>query len=106
MRISESRADRKPETATFDAREARRRFTEILDAAETKGGACIIRRAGHEVAAVVPVERFRQWEHQRQELFGLIDRVRRRTKRVPEKLLQAAIKDAVKEVRSRRRKRP
>ncbi len=54
---------------TMPAFEARRQFGKLLDDVAQKGDRIVVERNGREVAAVVPIWLYRQFERERQEFF-------------------------------------
>jgi len=81
---------------SIGAVEARRHLGELLERAYHLGEVFIVERAGRQMAALVPVEVYQQWQEQRQTFFARIDRVQRRTRRAPARELKADIAAAVK----------
>ncbi len=55
--------------------QARKDLARIIDEVRYKGENYIIVRHGQPAAAVVPIEVFRQWEKEREELFATIRRI-------------------------------
>ena len=51
------------------ASEARRNFGKILREVETERGQFVVERNGEPVAAVVPVDLYRQWQRRREAFF-------------------------------------
>jgi len=54
--------------------EARKQLARIVDDVKYAGDYYIIVRHGQPAAAIVPMEVYRQWKRERQELFGIIRR--------------------------------
>ncbi|MCL4264814.1 MAG: type II toxin-antitoxin system prevent-host-death family antitoxin [Anaerolineae bacterium] len=54
---------------------ARQKFGNIVESVQYGGEAFVISRNGKPVAAVVPVRVLEQYQREREELFGLIERV-------------------------------
>ena len=52
--------------------EARRRFGQLLQDVATKGDSVVVERHGEPVAAVVPIELYRQWKQERNRFFAAI----------------------------------
>jgi len=80
---------------TINAVAARQRLGQLLEETYYRGSAFIIERAGRPMAAVVPVEQYRQWQQRRADFFAMIDQVQQRTREVPSEELEAAIAEAV-----------
>jgi len=52
--------------------EARKQLARIVDEVKYRGESYVIVRHGEAAAAVVPMEAYRRWEKEREELFDLI----------------------------------
>lgn len=52
--------------------EARKQLARIVEGVRYKGESYVIIRHGQPAAAVVPVDVYRQWKQEREELFGVI----------------------------------
>jgi prevent-host-death family protein len=70
--------------------EARQNFSEMVEQVQYQGSTYIIRRHGKPVAAVVPLEVYQNWKHQRKEFFALIRDIQRRADLEPEEAEQLA----------------
>jgi prevent-host-death family protein len=83
---------------TVPAFEARRALGKLLDEVLIHGERVLIERHGHPVAALVPVEVYRQWQRERQAFF---DEVRSASERanLSEGEATALAAEAVKAVR-------
>ncbi len=79
----------------ISAMTARRNLGQILEKAFYKGDSFIIERAGKPMAAVVPIEQYRQWQRERDQIFAMIDEVQQRTRQIPVEELEADIEAAV-----------
>ena len=55
--------------------EARKQLADIVDGVTYKGDHYVIVRHGQEAAAVVPIEVYRRWKAEREELFAVIREV-------------------------------
>ena len=55
--------------------EARKQLARIIDAVKYEGDNYVIVRHGQPAAAIVPMEVYRQWKRERQELFDVIRRI-------------------------------
>ncbi len=80
---------------TISATEARRNLGRLLDQAHDRGDVFIIQRATKPMAALVPLEQYRQWQLRREQTFALIDQVQERTRQVPVAELEETIAEAV-----------
>jgi prevent-host-death family protein len=79
----------------ISAMTARRNLGQILEKAFYKGDSFIIERAGKPMAAVIPIEQYRHWQRERDQIFAMIDEVQQRTRQVPVEELEADIEAAV-----------
>jgi len=88
--------------------EARKRFGQLLEEVYHRGDEVVLERAGKPMAVMVPIHSYEQWQAQRQaamdRLFSLIDANQEHNKDVPFEVIQAAVDEAVREVRAARRK--
>lgn len=75
---------------------------ELLNEVYYRGDEVVIERAGKAMAVLVPVSRYEQYLKERQERFKILDRIKARTKKIPAKVLDATIDEAVRAVRARR----
>lgn len=57
---------------TYSLTEARKEFSRIVKDVQYRGDSYIISRHGEEAAAVVPIEVYKEWKRQRDELFQMI----------------------------------
>ncbi len=80
---------------TINAVTAQKNFSQVLDEAYYRGGTFIIERGGRPMAAVVPIEQYRQWQVRREQFFAMIEQVQERTRQVPVAELEEAIAEAV-----------
>lgn len=80
---------------TISAMTARKRLGQLLEEAYYRGNVFIIERAGRPMAAVVPLEQYRQWQQRRADFFAMIAQVQERTRQVPPEELEAALAEAV-----------
>ena len=67
-----------------------------------RGDEVVIERAGKAMAVLVPVSRYEQFHRERQERFKILDRIKAKTRKVPTRVLDAAIAEAVRAARARR----
>ncbi len=79
--------------------EARRSFGKLIQDVLVRGDQYVIERHGEAVAAVVPIEVYRQWQHRRQAFF---DQVRQSAEQANllESQAEALADEAVQAVRS------
>lgn len=74
---------------------ARQNLGQMLEEAYYQGNSFIIERASRPMAAVIPIEQYRQWQMRREQFFALIDQVQERTRQAPVTELAEAITAAV-----------
>jgi prevent-host-death family protein len=79
--------------------EARRSFGKLIQDVLTRGDQFVIERHGEAVAAVVPIEVYRQWQRRRQAFFDHMRQVSEQAN-VPEEEAEALAAEAVQAVRS------
>lgn len=84
--------------AAFDAR---RQFGKLLNDVSARGDNFVVERHGEPVAAVVPIEVYRQWKRQRDEFFANMQAIAERVD-LPEDEAMALANEAVHAVRSQR----
>ena len=70
-----------------------------------KGDQYVIERAGRPMAAVVPVWQLEEWCGRRERLFGMIEEVWQRNKKMKPEVITREVTSAVKAVRNAARKR-
>ena len=75
---------------------------QLLDEVYYRGDEVVIERAGKAMAVLVPVSRYEQFHRERQERFKILDRIKAKTRKVPARILDAAIAEAVRAARARR----
>lgn len=78
-----------------NAMEARRNLGRLLDKVCDRGDVFVIQRGTKPMAALVPLEQYRQWQLRREQTFALIDQAQERTRQVPVVELEEAIAEAV-----------
>ena len=74
----------------------------LLDEVYYRGDEVVIERAGRAMAVLVPVGRYEQYQRERQGRFRVLDRIKARTRKIPAKVLDATIAEAVRAARARR----
>jgi prevent-host-death family protein len=89
---------------TLSAMEARKHFGEILEAVHYKGDEFVIERNGKVMGVVIPATQYAQIERDRDRFWDLIDRTQERNKDVPPEVIGKEVEEAIREVRSERRK--
>ena len=81
------------------ASEVRRSFGKLIQDVLSRGDQFVIERHGEAVAAVVPIEVYRQWQHRRQAFFDHMRQVSEQAN-VPDEDAEALAAEAVQAVRS------
>ena len=84
---------------------ARKKFGELLEGVYEKGDEYVIERGGEPMAAVVPVWQLQDRQIRRERLFKMIGQVWERNKRVPPKIIEREVENAVEAVRAKRKRR-
>ena len=84
------------------AMKVRDNLGQLLDEVYYRGDEVVIERAGKAIAVLVPVSRYEQFHRERQERFKILDRIKAKTRKVPARVLDAAIAEAVRAARARR----
>ena len=88
---------------TISTQELKVHIGEIVDTVRLRGDRYIIERRGKPVAAVVPVEVEETHRRNRQALFDLMEKAAQRNRGIPPKKIDAAIEQAIREVRASKR---
>lgn len=79
----------------INALKVRQNLGTLLNEVLLKNDQFIIERNGKPMAAVIPVWQLEQWKEKREAFFRMVNKVRRRNRRVSQKTLQKEIKEAV-----------
>lgn len=91
----------------LSAMEARKRFGRLLNEVHYRGDEVVMKRAGKPMAVMVSIHSYEQWQAQRQaaivRLFSLIEENQEHNKGVPFEEIEAAVDEAVREVRAARK---
>jgi prevent-host-death family protein len=76
----------------LDITEARKQLANIVDRVSYKGENYVIVRHGQETAALVPIEVYRRWKAEREELFQVIREVQQaNTSADPDQVMQEVL---------------
>lgn len=86
-------------TIRIGAREARRRFSELVGRVHYGGETVILESSGKPMAAVVPLEVYNRLVAERQARFRILDEIHAQVPRFPEKEVEADIAEAIRAVR-------
>ena len=84
---------------TLSAVEARKHLGEILEGVYYRGDEVVIERAGKPMAAVIPPDRYRAMEQERERMIELLERTQERNKDVPYEVIEREVEQAIREVR-------
>jgi prevent-host-death family protein len=82
--------------------EARRQLGKILKEVSGKGDRYVVEYHGEPVAAVVPIELYEQWKHEREAFFDELQTIAERANLAPEEA-DALAQEAIQAVREARR---
>jgi prevent-host-death family protein len=86
-------------TIIIGAREARRRFADLLGRVGYGGEVAIVERSGKPMVALIPVEVYEQLVAEREARFQVLDRLRSKLPEIPEEEVQNDVSQAVDAVR-------
>ena len=81
------------------AREARNSFSDLLGRVGYGGEVVIVERSGKPLAVVMPVDLYERLVAEREERFGVVDRVRRQAPEGTEAEVEKDVDDAIRAVR-------
>jgi prevent-host-death family protein len=88
---------------TVPALEARTQFGQILKDVQSGQVRVLVEKSGVPMAGIISAQEFQQLITEREARFEVVDRIRRRLPSVPERELQRDVREALKQVRRRRR---
>jgi prevent-host-death family protein len=86
-------------TIVIGAREARRRFADLLGRVGYGGEVAIVERSGKPMVALIPVEVYEQLIAEREARFQVLDRIRSKLPEIPEEEIQKDVGQAIDAVR-------
>ncbi len=86
-------------TIVIGAREARRRFADLLGRVGYGGEVAIVERSGKPMVALIPVEVYEQLVAEREARFQVLDRIRGKLPEIPEEEVETDISQAIDVVR-------
>ena len=92
-------------TKTINALKARKNLGQMLEEVYYKGDQYVIERAGRPMAAVVPVWQLEERQKRRERLFAMIDEVQKRNRSVKPEVIEREVREAVRAVRAKARRR-
>jgi prevent-host-death family protein len=82
-------------TIVIGAREARRRFADLLGRVGYGGEVAIVERSGKPMVALIPVEVYEQLIAEREARFQVLDRIRSRLSEIPEEEIEKDVSQAI-----------
>lgn len=82
-------------TIIIGAREARRRFADLLGRVGYGGEVAIVERSGKPMVALIPVEVYEQLVAEREARFQVLDRIRSKLPEIPEEEIKNDVSQAV-----------
>lgn len=77
----------------IDSVEARSNFGEMLREVESQRRQFVVERNGEPVAAVVPIELYRQWQRQREAFFDRLEQIAQRADVPEDEAMQLALEE-------------
>jgi prevent-host-death family protein len=80
---------------------ARKKFAELLGKVGFGGDVAIVERSGKPMAALIPIELYKQLVVEREARFEIIDKIRAAQKERPPEELEQDVRGAVQRVRNR-----
>jgi len=86
-------------TIVIGAREARRRFADLLGRVGYGGEVAIVERSGKALVALIPVEVYETLVAEREARFQVLDLIRSRLPEIPEGELEKDVSQAIDAVR-------
>jgi prevent-host-death family protein len=86
-------------TIVLGAREARRRFADLLGRVGYGGEVAIVERSGRPMVALIPIEVYEQLVAEREARFQVLDRIRSKLPEIPEAEVENDVKQAIAAVR-------
>ncbi len=84
-----------------NALNARKKLGQLLEEVYYKGDQFVIERAGRPMAAVVPVWQLEERATRKERLFGMVEEVWQRTRRLKPGIVEREVKQAIKAVRGK-----
>jgi len=82
-------------TIVIGAREARRRFADLLGRVGYGGEVAIVERSGKPMMALIPMEIYEQLVAEREARFQVLDRIRSRSPDIPEEEVEEDVSQAI-----------
>ncbi len=86
-------------TIVIGAREARRRFADLLGRVGYGGEVAIVERSGKPMVTIIPVEVYDQLVAEREARFQVLDRLRSKLPEIPKEEVEPDISQAIDDVR-------
>jgi prevent-host-death family protein len=92
-------------TKTIPALEARTQLGQIMREVQSGQARVLVEKAGVPMVGIISAEEFKRVIAERETRFEVVDRIRRRLPSVPDAEVQRDVREALKQVRRRRRRR-
>lgn len=89
---------------TVTAIKVRQNLGQVLNETYYRGDEFIVERSGKPIAAIVPIEEFKQWKKNRNLFFQSIHTIQERNKKVPLSKIEKDVAEAVRSVRASKSK--
>lgn len=86
-------------TIVIGAREARRRFADLLGRVGYGKEVAIVERSGKPMVALIPVEVYEQLVAEREARFQVLDRIRNKLQDIPEEEVEKDVRQVIDTVR-------
>jgi len=86
-------------TIIIGAREARRRFADLLGRVGYGGEVAIVERSGKPMVALIPVKVYEQLVAEREQRFQVLDRIRSKLPETPEEEVESDVSQAIEAIR-------
>jgi len=87
-------------TIVIGAREARRRFADLLGRVGYGGEVAIVERSGKPMVVLIPVEVYEQFVAEREARFQVLDSIRSRLPDIPGEEVEEDVRKAIQSVRA------
>ncbi len=86
-------------TILIGARDLRQRLAEILGKVGFGGDVAVVERSGKPMAAIIPIEMYRQLIAEREARFAVIREIQENTPDLPEEQIKSIVAETIREVR-------
>tara|TARA_B100000315_G_scaffold147913_1_gene136846 strand:- start:270 stop:536 length:267 start_codon:yes stop_codon:yes gene_type:complete len=85
---------------TVSTMNAKKNLGEILDKIRLQQDEYVIESNGKPAAVIVPVNKFKKWKKRRNQDFGVLDAIKKKSPYATDKEIQSVLKDAIKKARA------